>query len=132
MKIKLKSQNKVINIKEKEITLNIEILNKSGIDNIINNDGKIKLNIFVTKYNFETTYTFKNKTTNIYYFQCDRRPKCIGKAKCYIIENKFFITEECDPNSSHNILTYNKLKEMIENNNLNKIDFIEKKSRKYY
>ena len=106
-------------------------LNSSKIKDIVNNKGKTNIKIYFPQNNFETNYTYKNKTSNKYYLHCDKRPKCSGKAKFGIINNKFYITEHCNNKISYNILDYIKLKELIENNQINLIDFTDKKIKKH-
>ena len=120
----LSIQNNNRNNKNKNKIKNKEYkLNSAQIEDIIANKGKTNIKIYFSENNFETNYTYKNKTTNKYYFHCDKRPKCKGKANFDVIEKKFYITEHCNNKISHNKLDYFKLKEIIENNQINLIDF---------
>ena len=127
----LSNQNNNNNNKNKNKIKNTEYkLNSNQIEDIIINKGKTNIKIYFSENNFETNYTYKNKTTNKYYFHCDKRPKCPGKANFDVVKNKFYITEQCNNKISHNILDYFQLKELIENNQINLIDFTEKKNQK--
>ena len=76
----IKQKNKIKNTEYK--------LNSNQIEDIIINKGKTNIKIYFSENNFETNYTYKNKTTNKYYFHCDKRPKCPGKANFDVVKKK--------------------------------------------
>ena len=100
------------------------------IKNIKSNNGKTKIKIFDEELNFYIKYTYKNKTTNNYFFQCNKRPLCKGKSKFDLKKEEFYITEKYDSNISHDQLNYEKLCELIKNNKLSEINFSIRKNQK--
>ena len=84
----------------KDIILLMEIIN-----NIISNKGKYKINIYDTDNNINVIYTFKNQNNLFYYYHCNKRPVCYGKAKYNIKKNLFQITKVCNNISKHNEIT---------------------------
>ena len=76
------------------------------INNIISNKGKYKINIYDTDNNIDVIYTFKNQNNLFYYYyHCNKRPLCYGKAKYNIKKNIFQITKVCNNISKHNEIT---------------------------
>ena len=125
--INIKTQT---NIKKKIIPTKYEIeLTKEQIDKILAKEGKTNLVIYDNRFNIEITYNFKIKKNKVIYYQCNRRPKCKGSSKFEIDSNKFYKLNKCDTQISHSILNYDKLKELIDNNKVNLIDFTEKKNQ---
>ena len=106
-------------------------LSKDKIDEIIKAKGKTKIEIYNEDLSRHIIYTFKNNTSNNYFYHCNKRPKCKGKAKYDLKEEKFYITEKCDKEISHYNLNYEKFLEIIESNKLNKIDFSIKKIKNF-
>ena len=113
---------------EKEETIDID---KKIMKDINNNKGKIDIKVKLPKNNFDTIYTYKNKTRNYYYYQCKNRPKCKGLAKFSINEQKLILTRKCLETSGHNIITYDEFCEIFEKDKLSLIDFNIKKMRKF-
>ncbi len=64
--------------------------------------GKAKIKITLPKKNFETIYTFKNKSHNYYLFHCKKRPKYNSIAKFSIKDDKFYVTKIRSDSSLHN------------------------------
>ena len=67
--------------------------------------------------NLETLYTYKNKCKNFFYYQCNKRPKCLGKTKFKKKTNEFIITEICKNKAIHNKLTYKFFSKLMEGKN---------------
>ena len=89
------------------------------------------------KYNDEelhikTSYQFKSRTKNFIYFSCYLRNKCKGSAKIDILKKKLIITKECDNNITHENITYEEFKDVMDNKNINSLNFNDKKIQKYY
>ena len=105
-------------------------LNDITIKNIIKNEGKYEISYLNQENNIESIFSFKNKSKNFYYYHCKKRPKCEGKARFNISTNEFEITKLCSNYSIHNQLDYNKFLELINNNNINYIDFSIRKNQK--
>lgn len=127
-----KSQIKEKNLKEKTNNKNLEIeIEKNIIDEIIKKQGKTKIKITLPKKNFETIYTFKNKSHNYYFYHCKNRPKCNGLAKFSLKDNKFYVTKICSLSSLHNNISYNEFVNLFDLKKLSLIDFNLKKMQKY-
>ena len=59
-----------------------------------------------------------------------RRPKYNGKGKFDLENEKFYITHKCDINIPHNQLDYETISHLIDNNQIDEIDFSLKKNQK--
>ena len=84
------------------------------IDGILNKQGNSKIKITIPKKNFQTIYTFKNKSHNYYYFHCKNRPKCKGLSKFSIKYNEFYMTKICSDSSLHNNISYSEFVNLFE------------------
>jgi len=112
-----------------KIKENTEIeLEVSIIKEILKNDGKTTITIVNKENNIETTDTYKYKSKNYYFYQCNKRPSCKGKGKFNLLSNKFFITKSCK-DIIHNKLSFIKFCNLIDNNKLQLIDFKIKKNQ---
>ena len=60
--------------------------------NIIKNEGKFEISYLNQENNIESIFSFKNKSKNYYYYYCEKRSKCEGKARFNISTNEFEIT----------------------------------------
>ena len=113
-----------------EIKENTEIqLEVSVIKEILKNDGKITITILNKENNIETHYTYKYKSKNYYFYQCNKRPSCKGKGKFNLLNNKFYITTSCKDTGIHNKLSFMKFCSLIDNNKIQLIDFKIKKNQ---
>ena len=63
--------------------------NKDTINNILNNKGKSKITIYFKIDNIDIKYNYKNKSTNFYFYECRKRPKCKGKGR-FNVKCQFF------------------------------------------
>ena len=124
------SENEIENEDKNKTNIykNIKI-EKEIIDKIKKEKGKTKNKILQPYNNIETIYTLKYITKTTYYYQCSKRPKCKGKAKFIIEKEKFYITEFCEDNEIHNKLTYELFEKIMNDNNLNMVDFNIKKNQ---
>ena len=94
-------------------------------------------NKLVTMEDFERTTISKFKDaktdTKYYkYFACIFRPKCKGRIKKLLNEDKFFICKRCDMNVNHSIMTYEEFKKLLEEKNYNLINFANENYQKYF
>ena len=123
MKIYLKKK------RNKELEIQIE---NDMIDDILKKEGKTKIKITIPKKNFETIYTFKNRSHNYYFFHCKNRPKCNGLAKFSLKDKKFYATKICNDSSIHNNISYDDFVNLFELKKLSLIDFNLKKNAKIF
>ena len=56
-------------------------LSTEAIDEIKSKNWKTKIELHDKDLNIKTIYTFKSEAATTYYYQCNRHPKCKGKAK---------------------------------------------------
>ena len=112
--------------KDKYISVNLE---KKIIQNILDYNGKINITSTSKDTNIETIYTFKNETKNNYFYQCNRRPKCDGKAKFDKKLTKFYITHPCTDYDIHNKLSKTQFNNFMDAKNFHLIDFKIKKNQ---
>ena len=87
------------------------------------NEGKHNLTILYPNSNFEVTYTYKNKSKKVYYYQCQKRPKCKGLGIFNFLDKTFYISKECNDEKLHNKLSYERFNAIFVNNEYHKIDF---------
>ena len=69
----------------------------------------------------------KIKVKIFFFYHCNKRPHCKGKAQFNKKDLSFKITEKCNNIEVHNKQNYIKFKELIEDNKSNLIDFNIKK-----
>ena len=64
-------------------------VHQSIINDIIKNNGKLNIKINIPNNDFESIFSYKNKSKNYFFYQCKNRPKCKGLDNFSIKENKF-------------------------------------------
>ena len=89
-------------------------MDNSTIKNILINDGKYNITILYPGSNFQVIYAYRNKSKKIYYYHCQKRPKCKGLEIFNIIDNEFYITKGCNNEKLHNNLTYERFNTIVE------------------
>ena len=119
-KNKKKTNNKKNTSKKNSVDINLD---KNIIDDVLKTNGKANIKIISPYNNLETTYTYKYKSKNIYFYQCNKRPNCKGKARFNRLDLSFRITKKCTNIEEHNKLNYNRFKELLDTNQSNLIDF---------
>ena len=75
--------------------------------------------------------TFKNKSTNFYFYQSKNRPKCKGLDKFSIIAQKLILTRKCFEASFYNNITYEEFCEIFNKENYLLKILILKKSKNF-
>ena len=75
----------------------------------------------------KTIYKFKNDTSTTYYYQCNKSPKCKGTGKFDLKEKKFYITNKCDSTIPHIQTSPAIISFLMDNNQLDEINFSLKK-----
>lgn len=110
-------ENKAANLNKKLKKKQIKAINLEDkiINNILKYNGKTEIIYYNSENNFKTIYTYKNESKNIYFYQCNKRPKCAGLSKFNKITNEFFITKDCNNYSGHNKITYEEFEKLVEN-----------------
>ena len=84
------------------------------------------------KYKINTTYKYQAESKNFLYFTCSRRPYCHGGCKINKIYSKIEITNRCDPDIQHDILSYDEFLLLYEQKEFDKIDWSIKKHQNMY
>ena len=84
------------------------------------------------KYKINTTYKYQAESKNYLYFTCSRRPYCHGGCKINKIYSKIEITNRCDPDIQHDILSYDEFLNLYEHKEFDKIDWSIKKHQNMY
>ena len=99
------------------------------IESIIKNNGKATINILHPNNKFEITYTYKHFGKNVYYYHCNKCPKCKGAGKFKIDERLFYITKICSGAIFHNNITYTSISNLLNTKQFEKINFKDKKTQ---
>ena len=115
------------NKKNKRIKLSSNVKN-----DILSNNGKIKIEVYEKDLNDKIIYNYKNKSTNKFYYQCTNRSKCRGKGYFDIEKGEFYITENCNNKKEHTNLNYNLIAKLLDEKKYNEIKFSVKKISKIY
>ena len=84
------------------------------IESIIKNNGKATITILHPNNKTQITYTYKNSGKNVYYYHCNKRPKCKGAGKFKINERLLYITKICSSDIIHNNITYKSISNLLE------------------
>ena len=135
LKKKRKELKKMNMIKKIEEEKEKELLNKSHKEkmNIIRNKFyKTSFKFYIEKDKINVTYKYQNESKNYLFFFCSLKPDCPGTCKINKLTSKVEITNNCDPNIDHNILSFEEFNSLCENKNLDKIDFTNHKYQSMY
>jgi len=111
---------------------NLERNTKEKIEEIRNKYYHSSFKFYDKKYKLNITYKYQAESKNYLYFSCSRRPYCHGSCKINKIYSKIEITNRCDPDIEHDILTYDEFLSLYENKEFDKIDFNIKKHQNMY
>ena len=79
-----------------------------------------KIKYFNQEKNIKIIY--KTQSINNFYYKCQKRPKCPGRRKLSLIDEKFSVIKDCDYNINHDTITYEEFKEIFEKNKLKTIN----------
>ena len=83
--------------------------------------------------NFISKFKDAKTDTKYYkYYAYTQRPKCKGRIKKTINENKFYICKRCDMNINHDLLNYNEIKDLLDKKQHKNINFSVERYQKYF
>lgn len=81
----------------------------------------------------KTKFLFCSETKNFIYFSCYKKKfSCHGTAKINKPKKTFIITKYCENEIEHIQLEYEEFVKLLENKNIDSIDFTHKKIQKFF
>ena len=107
-------------------------MNDIQIKNIIENHIFTTLTFYNPVDKIKTTYTYKSCSKNFIFYICKKRKDCNGRGKIDIKKKQFILIEKCNDKIDHTNITYEEFSEIMDKNDINKIDFNKYKNQKYY
>ena len=102
------------------------------IDNIRNKFYRSSFKFYDNKDKINITYKYQMESKNYLYFNCSLRPLCQGSCKIHKLYSKVEITNRCNPDVDHNVLTNEEFSSFYQKKEFDKIDFNNDKHQSMY